>query len=144
MVSFVATERPESLNFIRMNFEKGTVVQIPIRYYNKDKNREIKLGGFLSTATRYLDVRVHGDVTYVPPFVNCNVAKLTHRRAFGVNDLEFDRTKFTPIPRMKDKVFASISGKVKSSSAEMGEEAGAADTSAASAASSASAAAASA
>ena len=98
-----------------MNFVKGTVVQIPIRYYNKDKNREIKLGGFLSTATRYLDVRVHGDVTYVPPFVNCNVARLTHRRAFGVNDLDFDRTKFTPIPRMKNKVFASISGKVKSS-----------------------------
>lgn len=125
MISLVATERPESLNFIRMNFEKGTVVQIPIRYYNKDKNREIKLGGFLSTATRYLDVRVHGDVTYVPPFVNCNVAKLTHRRAYGVDDLEFDRTKFTPIPRMKDKVFASISGKVKSSGVEMDEETGA-------------------
>ena len=31
---------PESLNFIRMNFIKGTVVQIPIRYYNKDKNKE--------------------------------------------------------------------------------------------------------
>ena len=67
-----------------MNKKTGTMVQIPIRYYNQTKNREIKLGGFLSTATRYLDVRVKGDVTYVPPFINCNLEKLTHKRAFGV------------------------------------------------------------
>lgn len=46
------------VDFFRMNFVKGTVVQIPIRY-NKDKN---KRGDFLSTAARYLDLRVHRDV----------------------------------------------------------------------------------
>ena len=96
-----------------MNKKTGTMVQIPIRYYNQTKNREIKLGGFLSTATRYLDVRVKGDVTYVPPFINCNLEKLTHKRAFGVEDLDFDRSKFAPHPKMYKRVFASISGKVK-------------------------------
>jgi len=114
---------PESLNFIRMNFIKGTVVQIPIRYYNKDKNKELKRGGFLSTATRYLDVRVHGDVTYVPPFVNCNVERLSHRRCFGLADLDFDRTKFTPIAKMNSRVFASVSGKVKGLAGEVEAEA---------------------
>ena len=79
------------------------------------------MGGFLSTATRFLDVRVRGDVTYVPPFVNCNVQNLTHRRSFGVDDLEFGRSKFTPIPVMKERVFASISGKIKGSTEEAGE-----------------------
>ena len=90
-----------------MNYVKGTKAQIPIRYYNKDRNREIKMGGFLSTATRFLDV--------------CNVQNLTHRRSFGVDDLEFDRSKFTPIPIMKERVFASISGKIKGSTEEAGE-----------------------
>ena len=106
-----------------MNFVKGTTAQIPIRYYNKEKNKELKRGGFLSTATRYLDVRVHGDVTYVPPFVNCNVEKLTHRRCFGLNDLDFDRTKFTPIAKMNSRVFASIAGKVKGLAGEVEAEA---------------------
>ena len=107
------TEKAENLNFIRFNKKKGTLVQIPIRYYNKEKNKEIKIGGFLSTATRFLDVRVMGDATYVPPFVNCNIEKLTHKRAFGVDDLDFDRKLFKPHPKMYSRVFASISGKVK-------------------------------
>ena len=119
----VVTDKPENLNFLRMNRKTGTLVQIPIRYYNQTKNREIKLGGFLSTATRYLDVRVKGDVTYVPPFVNCNLEKLTHKRAFGVEDLDFDRSKFAPHPRMYKRVFASISGKVKGVEEEAEEEA---------------------
>ena len=96
------TDKPENLNFLRMNKKTGTLVQIPIRYYNQTKNREIKLGGFLSTATRYLDVRVKGNVTYVPPFINCNLEKLTHKRAFGVQDLDFDRSKFAPHPKGAD------------------------------------------
>ena len=108
------TEKPENLNFIRMNYVKGTMAQIPIRYYNHDKNKEIKLGGFLSTATRFVDVRVRGDCKYVPPFINCNIEKLTHKRAFGVNDLSLDQKLFKPHPRMYKRVFASIAGKVKS------------------------------
>ena len=71
------------------------------------------MGGFLSTATRFLDVRVMGEATYVPPFVNCNIENLTHKRAFGVADLDFDRKQFKPHPKMYSRVFASISGKVK-------------------------------
>ena len=123
IVDCVVTDKPENLNFLRMNKKTGTLVQIPIRYYNQTKNREIKLGGFLSTATRYLDVRVKGDVTYVPPFINCNLEKLTHKRAFGVQDLDFDRSKFAPHPKMYKRVFASISGKVKGASDATEEEA---------------------
>lgn len=113
IISFIVTERPENLNFIRMDTQKGTVVQIPIHYYNHDKNKEIKLGGFLSTATRFVDVRVNGNCRYVPPFINCNIENLTHKRAFGVNDLEIDRNIFKPHPKMYNRVFASIAGKVK-------------------------------
>lgn len=123
IVDCVVTDKPENLNFLRMNKKTGTLVQIPIRYYNQTKNREIKLGGFLSTATRYLDVRVKGDVTYVPPFINCNLEKLTHKRAFGVQDLDFDRSKFAPHPKMYKRVFASISGKVKGADDTTEEEA---------------------
>ena len=96
-----------------MNKLKGTRAQIPIHYYNMEKNLEIKLGGFLSTATRFLDVRVKGNVTYGPPFINCNVENLTHKRAFGVDDLDFDREALVPHPKMYNRIFASISGKVK-------------------------------
>ena len=101
------------MNFIRLDQTKGTVVQIPIRYYNKDKNREIKMGGFLSTATRFVDVRVRGDCKYVPPVINCNIENLTHKRAFGIDDLSLDKEMFQPHPKMYSRVFASIAGKVK-------------------------------
>ena len=117
----VVTDRPENLNFIRLNQKTGTYVKIPIRYYNHQKNKEIKMGGFLSTATRFLDVRVKGNVTYVPPYINCNLENLTHKRAFGVDDLDFDRTKFSPHPKMFKRVFASISGKVKGDDASTSE-----------------------
>jgi hypothetical protein len=88
-----------------------------------EKNKEIKVGGFLSTATRYLDARLAGNATYCPSVVNCNVDKLTHKRAFGVNDLDFDRTLLKPHPKMRQRVFASISGKVKGIEGPEGAEA---------------------
>ena len=71
------------------------------------------MGGFLSTATRFVDVRVRGDCKYVPPVINCNIENLTHKRAFGIDDLSLDKEMFKPHPKMYSRVFASIAGKVK-------------------------------
>lgn len=80
------TEIPLSLNFMRHDPERGSHVFIPIRYYNIEKNDEIRQYGYVYSIHRYFECYAYGE--YIPPEILCDVTNFKIGKHIKARDLD--------------------------------------------------------